>query len=160
MAGKQKISYFYDPDVGNFYYGQGHPMKPHRVRMTHNLLLHYGIYKEMEVRRTVDNPGFPEPIPARRVESSPAFSRLFASGSIAGFSFFAIFAIPRGEDASRGVGALFARPPRATRLTLSCLFHRTAPRRAAFPPRSGVRGGHDAVPQRRVRRVFAADHPR
>lgn len=49
MAGKQKISYFYDPDVGNFYYGQGHPMKPHRVRMTHNLLLHYGIYKEMEV---------------------------------------------------------------------------------------------------------------
>jgi hypothetical protein len=28
---------------------QGHPMKPHRVRMTHNLLLHYGIYKEMEV---------------------------------------------------------------------------------------------------------------
>lgn len=22
MAGKQKISYFYDPDVGNFYYGQ------------------------------------------------------------------------------------------------------------------------------------------
>ena len=49
-GGKQKISYFYDPDVGNFYYGQGHPMKPHRVRMTHNLLLHYGIYKEMEVR--------------------------------------------------------------------------------------------------------------
>ena len=58
MAGKQKISYFYDPDVGNFYYGQGHPMKPHRVRMTHNLLLHYGIYKEMEVRRAVDNPDF------------------------------------------------------------------------------------------------------
>jgi hypothetical protein len=22
MAGKAKISYFYDPDVGNFYYGQ------------------------------------------------------------------------------------------------------------------------------------------
>ena len=49
MSEKPKISYFYDPDVGNFYYGQGHPMKPHRVRMTHNLLLHYGIYKEMEV---------------------------------------------------------------------------------------------------------------
>ena len=70
MAGKQKISYFYDPDVGNFYYGQGHPMKPHRVRMTHNLLLHYGIYKEMEVRRTVDNPGFPERFP--RAESNRA----------------------------------------------------------------------------------------
>ena len=28
-------------------------MKPHRVRMTHNLLLHYGVYKEMEVRRAL-----------------------------------------------------------------------------------------------------------
>jgi hypothetical protein len=151
MAGKQKISYFYDPDVGNFYYGQGHPMKPHRVRMTHNLLLHYGIYKEMEVRRTVDNPGFPEPIPARRVESSPAFSRLFASGSIAGFSFFAIFAIPRR---GRRVGRSWRRV-RATaesdETDAFVPFHRTAPRRAAVPPRSGVRGGHDAVPQRRVR---------
>lgn len=26
-------------------------MKPHRMRMTHNLLLHYGLYKEMEVFR-------------------------------------------------------------------------------------------------------------
>lgn len=50
-SSKKKISYFYDPEVGNFYYGQGHPMKPHRMRMTHNLLLHYGLYKEMEVFR-------------------------------------------------------------------------------------------------------------
>lgn len=57
MSGKPKISYFYDPDVGNFYYGQGHPMKPHRVRMTHNLLLHYGIYKEMEVSAPNVAPG-------------------------------------------------------------------------------------------------------
>lgn len=48
---KNKISYFYDPEVGNFYYGQGHPMKPHRVRMTHNLLMHYGLHKEMEIFR-------------------------------------------------------------------------------------------------------------
>jgi hypothetical protein len=88
MAGKQKISYFYDPDVGNFYYGQGHPMKPHRVRMTHNLLLHYGIYKEMEVRRTVDNPGFFRTDSRASVESSPDISRLFASGWIASFVFF------------------------------------------------------------------------
>lgn len=26
-------------------------MKPHRVRMTHNLLLHYGLYRHMEVYR-------------------------------------------------------------------------------------------------------------
>ena len=57
MSGKPKISYFYDPDVGNFYYVQGHPMKPHRVRMTNNLLLHYGIYKEMEVSAPNVAPG-------------------------------------------------------------------------------------------------------
>jgi acetoin utilization deacetylase AcuC-like enzyme len=28
-----------------------HPMKPHRLRMTHNLLLTYGLYKHMEVYR-------------------------------------------------------------------------------------------------------------
>ena len=36
-------------DVGNFYYGQGHPMKPHRIKMTHNLVLNYGLFKTMEV---------------------------------------------------------------------------------------------------------------
>ena len=30
---------------------QGHPMKPHRMRMTHNLLLNYGLYRKMEVYR-------------------------------------------------------------------------------------------------------------
>lgn len=46
------MSYFYDPEVGNFYYGQGHPMKPHRVRMAHSLVLRYGLYRHMEVRNT------------------------------------------------------------------------------------------------------------
>ena len=50
---KTRSAYFYDAAVGNYYYGNGHPMKPHRVRMTHNLLLHYGLYKHMEVRRWV-----------------------------------------------------------------------------------------------------------
>lgn len=48
---KTKVAYFYDADVGNYYYGQGHPMKPHRIRMTHNLLLNYGLYKKMQVYR-------------------------------------------------------------------------------------------------------------
>ena len=38
-------------DIGNYYYAQGHPMKPHRIRMTHNLLLNYGLYKKMDVFR-------------------------------------------------------------------------------------------------------------
>ena len=38
-------------DIGNYYYGQGHPMKPQRMRMTHNLLLNYGLYRKMEIYR-------------------------------------------------------------------------------------------------------------
>lgn len=53
---KKKITYYYDSDVGNYYYGQGHPMKPHRIRMTHSLLVHYGLHHKMEVQR---------PFPAR-----------------------------------------------------------------------------------------------
>jgi histone deacetylase 1/2 len=45
------VCYFYDSDIGNYYYGQGHPMKPHRIRMAHNLLLNYGLYKKMEIYR-------------------------------------------------------------------------------------------------------------
>jgi len=48
-SGRRKVCYYYDKDVGNYYYGQGHPMKPHRIRMTHNLLLNYGIYRKMEI---------------------------------------------------------------------------------------------------------------
>ncbi|XP_010266328.1 PREDICTED: histone deacetylase 19 isoform X2 [Nelumbo nucifera] len=55
-AVKRKVSYFYDPEVGNYYYGQGHPMKPHRIRMTHALLAHYGLLQHMQVLK---------PFPAR-----------------------------------------------------------------------------------------------
>ena len=47
----RRVSYFYDAEIGNFHYGQGHPMKPHRVRMTHNLVVNYGLYRMMEVFR-------------------------------------------------------------------------------------------------------------
>lgn len=42
-------------DIGNYYYGQGHPMKPHRIRMTHNLLLNYGLYRKMEIYVTIES---------------------------------------------------------------------------------------------------------
>lgn len=44
----------YTGDIGNYYYGQGHPMKPHRIRMTHNLLLNYGLYRKMEIYVSVN----------------------------------------------------------------------------------------------------------
>lgn len=50
-ATKRRVCYFYEPEVGNYYYGQGHPMKPHRIRMTHALLLNYGLLQKMQVFR-------------------------------------------------------------------------------------------------------------
>jgi histone deacetylase 1/2 len=49
MSGKAKVTYYYDNDIGSFSYAPGHPMKPHRVRMTHNVVLAYGLYEEMEI---------------------------------------------------------------------------------------------------------------
>ncbi|XP_002742058.1 histone deacetylase 3-like [Saccoglossus kowalevskii] len=48
---KPTVAYFYDADVGNFHYGPGHPMKPHRLALTHSLVLNYGLYKKMQVYR-------------------------------------------------------------------------------------------------------------
>ena len=33
----RRVAYFYDPEVGNYHYGPGHPMKPHRLSVTHSL---------------------------------------------------------------------------------------------------------------------------
>ena len=36
-------------------------MKPHRIRMTHNLILNYGLYRKMEVYVSVDSVSFSRP---------------------------------------------------------------------------------------------------
>lgn len=46
---KKRVAYFYDADVGNYAYVAGHPMKPHRIRMAHALIMNYGLYKKMEI---------------------------------------------------------------------------------------------------------------
>ncbi|OSX79579.1 hypothetical protein BU14_0074s0010 [Porphyra umbilicalis] len=48
---RPRVAYFMDTDIGGFYYAQHHPMKPHRLSMTYNLCLAYGLYREMEVYR-------------------------------------------------------------------------------------------------------------
>eukprot|EP00045_Choanoeca_perplexa_P005907 m.49585 g.49585 ORF g.49585 m.49585 type:complete len:428 (-) comp13358_c0_seq1:82-1365(-) len=48
---RPKVAYFYDADVGNFHYGPGHPMKPHRLALTHNLVLQYNLWSKMEIYR-------------------------------------------------------------------------------------------------------------
>ena len=37
--------------IGNYHYGPGHPMRPHRVRLTHHLIVNYGLYKHLNVFR-------------------------------------------------------------------------------------------------------------
>jgi histone deacetylase 1/2 len=45
----KKVAYFYDSDVGNYAYVAGHPMKPHRIRVAHSLVMNYGCFKKMEI---------------------------------------------------------------------------------------------------------------
>jgi len=51
MGGKKKVCYFHAETIGEYYYGPGHPMKPHRLQMAHNLVLSYSLYKKMDVYR-------------------------------------------------------------------------------------------------------------
>ena len=48
---KKRVAYFYDEDVGNYFYAPLHPMKPHRIRMAHNLICAYGLYNKLHVYR-------------------------------------------------------------------------------------------------------------
>lgn len=47
----KKVLYLYDPEVGCYHYSRGHPMKPLRVQMTHSLIVNYGLYKMMDIKR-------------------------------------------------------------------------------------------------------------
>ena len=67
MSAAPRTAYFYDrtcfplpthhfllplahvAEIGNYNYGPGHPMKPHRIRMTNNLLINYGLYKQLQI---------------------------------------------------------------------------------------------------------------
>ncbi|CAI2355927.1 unnamed protein product [Caenorhabditis sp. 36 PRJEB53466] len=48
---KPRVAYMYDQDVGNFYYGQGHVMKPHRIRLAHNLIINYNLFDRLLICR-------------------------------------------------------------------------------------------------------------
>jgi histone deacetylase 1/2 len=52
QAVKRKVSYYVHDDMGLYYYGPGHPMKPHRLRLTHKLITSYGLYRKMTVYKS------------------------------------------------------------------------------------------------------------
>ncbi|GAA5936999.1 uncharacterized protein JCM15063_000124 [Sporobolomyces koalae] len=45
----RKVAYFYDDDVGAYAFNLVHPMKPHRIKMAHNLITNYGLDKHLDV---------------------------------------------------------------------------------------------------------------
>ncbi|KAK9810961.1 hypothetical protein WJX73_001010 [Symbiochloris irregularis] len=47
----KKVAYYYDEELGNVNYGGGNPMRPHRVRLTHNLVDNYGLNSKLRVQR-------------------------------------------------------------------------------------------------------------
>ncbi|KAG6841214.1 hypothetical protein C0991_000660 [Blastosporella zonata] len=46
---KRRVAYYYDSDTGAYTYGLGHLMKPHRVRVTHELVNAYDMLGKMHV---------------------------------------------------------------------------------------------------------------
>lgn len=44
-----RVSYYFNKEVGNFYYGPHHPMKPLRVKITHELVKQYGLLQQMDL---------------------------------------------------------------------------------------------------------------
>ncbi|CAP33791.1 Protein CBG15416 [Caenorhabditis briggsae] len=47
----KKIAYYYDSNIGNFHFGPEHPMKPNRIRLAHQLVTAYGLYRHMDIFR-------------------------------------------------------------------------------------------------------------
>lgn len=45
----KRVSYYYDEEVANHHYRDEHPMQPQRIKMTHSLTMHTGIYKKLSI---------------------------------------------------------------------------------------------------------------
>ena len=79
-SNKKCVAYFYDSDVGNYAYTAGHPMKPHRIRLAHSLIMNYGLYKNMEIYvSSTDATQFPFPAQYLKPYLLPIWWTPFAS---------------------------------------------------------------------------------
>ncbi|GFR46630.1 hypothetical protein Agub_g8235 [Astrephomene gubernaculifera] len=50
-AAEKVVAYYYDDEIGNYDYGGGNPMRPHRARMCYTLVDSYGLTKKMMLQR-------------------------------------------------------------------------------------------------------------
>ncbi|GAA6039673.1 hypothetical protein JCM8097_001341 [Rhodosporidiobolus ruineniae] len=44
-----RVSYYFPKGVGEYHFGERHPMKPHRLTLTNHLVIGYGLHKRMDV---------------------------------------------------------------------------------------------------------------
>lgn len=49
LDSERRVTYYYNREVAQFHYGEQHPMKPHRLALTHALILSYGLWDKMDV---------------------------------------------------------------------------------------------------------------
>ncbi|KAJ3061444.1 histone deacetylase, partial [Quaeritorhiza haematococci] len=83
---KTRISYFYNQEVSKFHFGEGHPMKPPRLALTHDLVVNYGLHKRMSVyspRRATD-----EEIAEFHAEDYVEFLKRITPDNVANFAKF------------------------------------------------------------------------
>ncbi|ORY25264.1 putative histone deacetylase 3 [Naematelia encephala] len=46
---KRRVAYYHPKRVGDYHYGERHPMRPHRLELTNQLVLGYGLHERMSV---------------------------------------------------------------------------------------------------------------
>ena len=49
----RNVAYYFDEEMCNYNYGGGNPMRPHRHRLTTNLVTGYGLQEKMQLVRPV-----------------------------------------------------------------------------------------------------------
>ncbi|KAK4264381.1 hypothetical protein QN277_025567 [Acacia crassicarpa] len=47
----RRVFYFYEPTIGDYEYQRNHPMRPIRIRMTHNLIVKYNLHRHFQTVR-------------------------------------------------------------------------------------------------------------
>ncbi|SGZ01410.1 BQ5605_C033g11144 [Microbotryum silenes-dioicae] len=46
---KPRVSYYFPKGVGEYHFGECHPMKPHRLTLTNHLVMGYGLHRKMDM---------------------------------------------------------------------------------------------------------------
>ncbi len=134
MAGpriKHRVAYLHDPEVGQYYYGPSHPMKPHRMQLAHQLIIGYELHNKMMCYKP-----------------HKASDKVRASTAAAGRSGVGWGGVGRARAAAGPSGP--RRWRRACAQRARCADACTPATRACAPRLRGTPTGDEGVPHRRV----------